>query len=74
MKFIVLEEWTDSMEPSPWEGNSYLATQEIPKVPKVHYHVHKDLPLDPILSQMNPVYLLQLVASHAYPYQKSVSI
>jgi hypothetical protein len=43
---------------SPWETNCCSASQEIILYnPKIHYHVHKSLLLDPILSQTNAVHI-----------------
>jgi len=49
------------MEQSPWEANRCLASQEIPRIlwnQKVHYHFHKRLQLDLILSHLNPVHIV----------------
>jgi hypothetical protein len=51
---------TNYMKQRPfWEANSFSASQEIPRIlwnPEVHYHIHKNLPPVPILSQLNPVH------------------
>jgi len=48
------------MKQSPfWEANSHSASQEIPCLtwnPNIHHHVHKNLPLVPMLIQMNLVH------------------
>jgi hypothetical protein len=56
---LLTNELTDSMEQGPFsEAYSCSARQEISCLLwnlKVHYCLHKILPLDPVLSQMNPV-------------------
>jgi hypothetical protein len=47
------------MEHSPWEANSFSASQEIPRIlwnPKVRYLIYKRSPPVPALSQLKPVH------------------
>jgi hypothetical protein len=59
---------TKSMEQSPsWEADSRSAAQEIICLVwtrKVHYCVHNIPQVDPILSQMNPIYTFSQFKSH----------
>jgi hypothetical protein len=55
--FISLTNFTELNR--SWEAANFTATQEFPNIlwnPKVHYHVHKNLPMIPILSQIYPVH------------------
>jgi hypothetical protein len=53
---------TNYMDQIPsWDANTRPDGQEIPLLlwnPKDHYHAHKSLPLDPILSHINTVHAL----------------
>jgi hypothetical protein len=47
----------------PWILYSYLTRQAISSLlwaPKVHYRIHKILPVDPPLIQLNPVHIVTI--------------
>jgi len=55
---------TDSVKKSPWEADSHSASQKIRQLlwnTKIRYRVHRNTPLDPNLSQLNPVHSLTLI-------------
>jgi len=72
-------EITNSIGQSPsWEADSRSANQEFPRLlrnPKVHYRVHKSLPLVLILSQLNSdhVFIPATLILHSHPRQVLVS-
>jgi hypothetical protein len=57
--YLITYKLTYSMEPGPWEVNSFAASQEIPLIlwnPVFCCWIHKCLPPAHTLSQFNPVY------------------
>jgi hypothetical protein len=55
------------MEQSSWKV--IILVKKFPafyKKLKVYYHVHKSLPLDPILSQINPLH------THSHPFTEDL--
>ena len=46
------------MEQSPWETDSFSVSPEIPCNVFVYYCVKKNLPIVPVLSQINPVHVI----------------
>jgi len=67
--FTLKDMHTNYKEQSPsWEANSHSASQEVPRLlwnPKVHYRVHKSLPLVPVFTQIKPI--------HTFPQYEGVS-
>jgi hypothetical protein len=51
------------------EAANFAATQELPRIlwnPKIHYNIHKSLPLVPILNQIDLVHTIQFCLSKIY--------